>query len=54
MNTKYTVAELNSKNTETPYPSVEINSPPGGSINYTTVPLCESLQSAHPRQRQKS
>jgi sugar lactone lactonase YvrE len=37
-NTKYTVAELHSNNTETPYPSAEINSPPGGSINYTTTP----------------
>ncbi|MCJ1474320.1 hypothetical protein MMC13_002978 [Lambiella insularis] len=37
-NTKYAVAELTSNSTETPYPSVEINSPPGGSINYTTVP----------------
>ncbi|KAF2230015.1 major royal jelly protein [Viridothelium virens] len=35
---KYTVAELNSNNTETPYPSLEINSPPGGRINYTTTP----------------
>ncbi|MCJ1246190.1 hypothetical protein MMC30_003395 [Trapelia coarctata] len=38
MNTRYTVAELNSNNTETLYPSAEINSPPGRSINYTTVP----------------
>ncbi|MCJ1234161.1 hypothetical protein MMC14_002119 [Varicellaria rhodocarpa] len=37
-NTKYTVAELTSYSTETPYPNAEINSPPGGSINYTTVP----------------
>lgn len=36
--TKYTVAGLTSNNTETPYPNVEINSPPGGSINYTTTP----------------
>lgn len=36
-NSAYTIAELNSNNTETPYPNAEINSPPGGSINYTTV-----------------
>jgi sugar lactone lactonase YvrE len=34
----YTVAELNSNNTEVPYPNAEINSPPGGRINYTTTP----------------
>ncbi|MCJ1262521.1 hypothetical protein MMC22_002391 [Lobaria immixta] len=37
-NTKYSVAELTSNDTETPYPSAEINAPPGGSINYTTSP----------------
>lgn len=37
-NILYTVAELTTNNTETPYPSVEINSPPGGAINYTTSP----------------
>ena len=37
-NTKYTVAELMANNTEKPYTSAEINSPPGGSINYTTTP----------------
>ena len=35
---QYTVAELTSNNTEVPYPSAELNSPPGGRINYTTVP----------------
>ncbi|KAI9761535.1 MAG: hypothetical protein M4579_000926 [Chaenotheca gracillima] len=35
---KYTVAELTSNNTEKAYPSVEMNSPPGGAINYTTIP----------------
>lgn len=44
-NTKYSVAELVSNDTETPYPSVEINTPPGGSINYTTSP---PSQSYHP------
>src|SRR5450432_358921 len=37
-NLKYSVAELHSDNTETPYPSAEINSPPSGSINFTTIP----------------
>ncbi|KAI9711583.1 MAG: hypothetical protein M1820_002148 [Bogoriella megaspora] len=34
----YTVAELNSNTTEVPYPNAEINTPPGGRINYTTTP----------------
>ena len=37
-NVAYTVAELHNNNTETPYPSAEINSPPGGPINYTVSP----------------
>jgi sugar lactone lactonase YvrE len=37
-NGKYTVAELIGNNTERPYPSAEINNPPGGSINYSTYP----------------
>lgn len=37
-NDKYTVAELTGNSTETPYPSVEWNTPPGGAINYTTYP----------------
>jgi len=37
-NSKYTVAELVSNSTEKPYPSLEINNPPGGQINYTTNP----------------
>ena len=37
-NGKYTVAELTSNTTETPYPSAEMNNPPGGAINYTTTP----------------
>ncbi|GAB7346602.1 hypothetical protein MBLNU459_g1745t2 [Dothideomycetes sp. NU459] len=37
-NGKYTVAELTGNSTETPYPSVEWNTPPGGAINYTTYP----------------
>ena len=35
---KYTVAELTTNSTETPYPSVAYNQPPGGAINYTTSP----------------
>ncbi|ROV92955.1 hypothetical protein VMCG_09013 [Cytospora schulzeri] len=35
-NNIYTVAELTSLTTEAPYPSREMNSPPGGAINYTT------------------
>lgn len=35
---KYTIAEIFSNNTERAYPSVEINHPPGGAINYTTYP----------------
>jgi len=37
-NTRYQVAELTGNSTETPYPNAEINSPPGGAINYTTYP----------------
>ena len=37
-NQKYTVAELMGNSTEVPFPNAEINSPPGGSINYTTTP----------------
>lgn len=32
------MAELNANNTETPFPSAEINSPPGGAIDYSTYP----------------
>ncbi|GAB7360781.1 hypothetical protein MBLNU230_g0768t1 [Neophaeotheca triangularis] len=35
-NGKYTIAEIFSDNTERPYPSFEMNNPPGGDINYTT------------------
>ncbi|OJD37089.1 major royal jelly protein [Diplodia corticola] len=37
-NAKYAVAELFANNTERPYPSAEVNNPPGGAINYTTSP----------------
>ena len=39
MNQQYTVAELHPENnTQTPYPSAEINSPPAGRINNTSYP----------------
>lgn len=37
-NGKYTVAELITNTTEAPYPSMEMNNPPGGAINYKTTP----------------
>ncbi|KAF2742840.1 major royal jelly protein [Sporormia fimetaria CBS 119925] len=37
-NTVFTAGELTSVDAEEPYPSREINSPPGGAINYTTTP----------------
>lgn len=37
-NGRFSVAELITKDTETAWPSVKINSPPGGAINYTTNP----------------
>lgn len=36
-NQKYQVAELLGNGTETPYPNLDINSPPGGAINYSTT-----------------
>ncbi|KAJ5664446.1 hypothetical protein N7507_005177 [Penicillium longicatenatum] len=48
-NTKYQVAELINKTAETPYPSAEINSPPGGPFNYsTTPPVGFSVQTTSP------
>jgi hypothetical protein len=41
-NNKYTVAELIGNSTERPYPSAEINNPPGGAINYSTYPASKS------------
>jgi sugar lactone lactonase YvrE len=37
-NNKYQVAELLGNSTETPYPNAELNTPPGGAVNYTTTP----------------
>lgn len=37
-NNKYTIAELVSNTTEKAFPSLAINNPPGGAINYTTYP----------------
>lgn len=44
-NKVYTVGELTSLTGETAYPSLEMNSPPGGAINYTTNP--PSLSNFH-------
>ncbi|KAK5078933.1 hypothetical protein LTR64_002647 [Lithohypha guttulata] len=38
MPTNVAAAELTTNTTETPYPNAEINSPPGGAINYTVCP----------------
>ncbi|RAK98851.1 uncharacterized protein BO80DRAFT_147610 [Aspergillus ibericus CBS 121593] len=37
-NTRYQVAELTNPTTEVPYPSAEINYPPGGAVNHSTSP----------------
>ena len=37
-NGKYTVAELTGNSTESPYPNMEWNNPPGGAINMSTYP----------------
>jgi hypothetical protein len=37
-NGKFQVAELTSMDTETAYPNVTYNSPPGGAVNYTVYP----------------
>ncbi|TGJ87663.1 hypothetical protein E0Z10_g1091 [Xylaria hypoxylon] len=37
-NDVFQVGELTSLTTEVPYPSLEMNHPPGGAINYTTTP----------------
>ncbi|KIW70020.1 hypothetical protein PV04_02331 [Phialophora macrospora] len=37
-NTRYQVAELGSNSTENPFPSAQINSPPGGAVDYSTNP----------------
>lgn len=37
-NTRYQVAELTGNSTETPYPSAEMNSPPGGAVNMSVYP----------------
>ncbi|KAF2865882.1 major royal jelly protein [Massariosphaeria phaeospora] len=46
-NGKYTVAELIGSDSETPYPNAEINSPPGGAINYTTYPPTGANHQTH-------
>ncbi|OCT49727.1 major royal jelly protein [Cladophialophora carrionii] len=37
-NTRYQVAELGSNNTETPFPNTQINTPPGGAVDYSKNP----------------
>ena len=37
-NGRFSAGELKSKDSEVAWPSVELNSPPGGGINYTTNP----------------
>lgn len=37
-NNNYTVAELTTTDTEAPYPSLAMNSPPGGKFNFSTTP----------------
>src|SRR3954462_1150718 len=46
-NGKYAVAQLMGNSTEKAYPSVEINNPPGGAINYTTTPPSMCLVPLH-------
>lgn len=46
-NGKYAVAELFSNNTESAYPSVAYNTPPGGAINYTTTPVTSANYQNH-------
>ncbi|KAK7533155.1 major royal jelly protein [Phyllosticta citribraziliensis] len=46
-NRKYTVAELLPNNTERAYPSLEINNPPGGAINYSTTPATGAALTTH-------
>jgi len=43
----YTVAELTGYSTETPYPNLEMNQPPGGRINYTTIPPTSAASPNH-------
>lgn len=47
MNQNYTVAELTSEDTETPYPSAEYNFPPGGRYNYSTYPPSSASSPDH-------
>ncbi|KAK7552512.1 major royal jelly protein [Phyllosticta citricarpa] len=46
-NLKYTVAELLPNNTERPYPSLDLNNPPGGAINYSTTPPTGAALATH-------
>ncbi|KAE8860369.1 hypothetical protein PTNB73_07979 [Pyrenophora teres f. teres] len=45
-NQKYAVQEILPNGTEIPYPSADMNNPPGGAINYTTTPqAAQTMQS---------
>lgn len=46
-NSAYQVAELTSFASETAYPSVELNNPPAGRINYSTTPATSSNDASH-------
>ncbi|KAI0201202.1 major royal jelly protein-domain-containing protein [Astrocystis sublimbata] len=46
-NNVYQVAEHTSLTTEVAYPSLEINHPPGGAINYTTTPFTSAKHQNH-------
>lgn len=48
-NKVFTVGELTSLTNETAYPTLEMNHPPGGAINYTTNPPSKLLTSLHER-----
>ncbi|KAK7515895.1 major royal jelly protein [Phyllosticta citriasiana] len=42
-----TAAELLPNNTERPYPSLDLNNPPGGAINYSTTPPTGAALATH-------
>ncbi|KAK1911653.1 hypothetical protein P3342_012956 [Pyrenophora teres f. teres] len=46
-NQKYAVQEILPNGTEIPYPSADMNNPPGGAINYTTTPPSGANYATH-------
>ena len=46
-NQEYTVAELTGNTTESPYPSAEYNTPPGGRYDYSTYPPTSASSPGH-------